>query len=315
MLATYGARIKLFMTICDARGLPENARFPISQDLLAMFLAQLVGTYSSSAARNYVAGLKAWHVVHCLPWAVDYLQINTLLQAATLQAPVLSQQSKKKSYTIETLALILPHLSPETPLDTAVAAVATILFYALGQTGELTVPRQDSFQEDCHVHLAGLSSHTDRGGNRVTTIHVPRTKVSVEGESIYWAKQEGPTDPDAALANHRQVNNSQLGKHLFAYSTTNKRIPLTKKAFLARFAAAAKAANTADLKGHAFQVGGTLEYLLQGVPFEVVKSHRQWKGDVFQLYLRKHAQIVAPYIQAQPDTHASFVQLVIPQTR
>jgi hypothetical protein len=60
-------------------------------------------------------------------------------------------------------------------------------------------------------------------------------------------------------------------------------------------------------KAHAFWVGGTLEYLLQGVPFEVVKSHGRWKGDAFQLYLCKHAQVVASYIQANPEHHVNFV--------
>ncbi|KAH9913276.1 hypothetical protein B0H21DRAFT_669165, partial [Amylocystis lapponica] len=53
----------------------------------------------------------------------------------------------------------------------------------------------------------------------------------------------------------------------------------------------------APLKGHGLRIGGTLEYLLRGRPFEVVKAIGRWSGDSFQLYLRKHAVILAPYLQ------------------
>ncbi|KAI0085857.1 hypothetical protein BDY19DRAFT_895623, partial [Irpex rosettiformis] len=89
--------------------------------------------------------------------------------------------------------------------------------------------------------------------------------------------------------------------------------PLSKYIFLQHMSLAAKDANIAVLRGHAFHIGGILEYLLQGVPFEVVKSHGCWKGDAFRLYLCKHAQVIAPYIQARPDAHADFMRIVMPR--
>jgi hypothetical protein len=201
-LATYGAGLKLFSDICDTHGIPENTWFLVTKDLLAMFLAQLVGAYSGSAAWNYVAGLRVWHVVHCLPWTVDKQQMSTLLQAATLRAPPISHQFKKKPYTTEVLSQIVQQLSPNVALDATVASAATILFYALGCIDELTVLRQDGFREDQHVQISSLTHNVNRYWNRVMSIHIPHTKVSVTGETVCWAKQEGPTDPNAALANH-----------------------------------------------------------------------------------------------------------------
>ncbi|KAF9011022.1 hypothetical protein BDZ89DRAFT_909974, partial [Hymenopellis radicata] len=74
--------------------------------------------------------------------------------------------------------------------------------------------------------------------------------------------------------------------------------PLTKPAFLARIAAAAKAADLQPLQGHGIRIGSTLEYLLRGLAFEVVKTLGRWKSDAFLVYLRKHAEIMAPYMQA-----------------
>lgn len=60
-------------------------------------------------------------------------------------------------------------------------------------------------------------------------------------------------------------------------------------------------AGFSNLKGHSLHIGGTLEYLLRGIPFEVVQSQGQWAGKAFTLYLRKHAMILAPYLQANPS--------------
>ncbi|KAG2068164.1 hypothetical protein BDR04DRAFT_1025211, partial [Suillus decipiens] len=55
------------------------------------------------------------------------------------------------------------------------------------------------------------------------------------------------------------------------------------------------------------RIGGTLEYLLCGVPFETVKAIGCWSSDTLMGYLQKHAVIMAPYLQdtlvLEPFTH------------
>jgi hypothetical protein len=65
------------------------------------------------------------------------------------------------------------------------------------------------------------------------------------------------------------------------------------------------------LQGHGIRVGATLEYLLRGVPLEVMKVLGCWASDAFILYLRKHAQIMAPFVQANPQLHEELARLVI----
>ena len=67
----------------------------------------------------------------------------------------------------------------------------------------------------------------------------PRTKTAgSDGEDVYWALQDGDTDPTAALAQHLQVNQPSEASHLFAYKATNTHHPLTKSKFLERVEAA-----------------------------------------------------------------------------
>ncbi|KIK77110.1 hypothetical protein PAXRUDRAFT_167783 [Paxillus rubicundulus Ve08.2h10] len=37
-----------------------------------------------------------------------------------------------------------------------------------------------------------------------------------------------------------------------------------------------------------------------------------WASDAFLMYLRRHAQILAPFIQAQPLIHEAFLHYMMP---
>ena len=78
---------------------------------------------------------------------------------------------------------------------------------------------------------------------------------------------------------------------------------LTKKTFISRLAQAARDAGEDPLQGHGIRIGSTLKYLLHGISMETVKVIGQWASDVFILYLWKHAQVLAPYLQAFPELH------------
>jgi len=91
--------------------------------------------------------------------------------------------------------------------------------------------------------------------------------------------------------------------------------PLTKNKFLERVAKATCAANLEPLQGHGIRIGSTLEYLLRGVPFDVMKVQGRWAGNSFTLYLRKHAVIMAPYIQAIPAVNEAFIRYTMPPIR
>jgi hypothetical protein len=78
-----------------------------------------------------------------------------------------------------------------------------------------------------------------------------------------------------------------------------------------------KAAKSAKIKlppAHAFRIGGTTEYLLRNVPFKAVKRMGRWAGDSFKLYLRKHAEIMAPFLVMHDNglTHLTRVCIELP---
>ena len=105
---------------------------------------------------------------------------------------------------------------------------------------------------------------------------IPTTKMSPTGEDVHCAPHTlpSPSDLKTALDNHLHINAGNAGSHLFAWRhPINGMHPLSKKEVIKHIDSITKAhPNMPDLKGHSLRIGGTLFYLLKGVPFNVVKT-------------------------------------------
>jgi len=317
---TYGSGLLVYHVYCDSKGIPEAERAPASQLLLSGFVSSLAASYSGKTISNYFYGVRAWHILHGMTWHLNRAEIDTMLRAAEKLAPPASKKKQRRPYTPDFIEALRRHLDLALPLDAAVFACLTTCFYASARLGEFTVRRLEGFDPSKSVTRKHISYDQDRNGNKVTVLRLPKTKASqLDGEDVFWAQQDGPTDPDAALANHLAVNNPPEEAHLFAYrhKKGNRFVwqPLTKNKFLERLKKAALAANLDPLQGHGIRIGSILEYLLRGMPFDVMKSKGRWASDAFLVYLRKHALIMAPYIQAKSAVHEAFIRYTMPPVR
>ena len=146
----------------------------------------------------------------------------------------------------------------------------------------------------------------------VTVFHLPKTKCLSEGEDVFWSQQNGITDPKAALKNHFQINNPPVDGPLFAYRHVKGLHPLPKKVFLDRINRITSMLGEDSLKGHGIHIGGTLEFLLRGMPFDVLKFLGHWMNESFTLYLHQHVTIIVPYIQNHPVLK-EFTHYMMPQ--
>ena len=310
---SYGAGLLMWHCFCDGQATPEAERAPASQALLSAFVAHMAVAYSGKTISNDLNRVRAWHLLHSILWVLEKNKMDAMLQAADKLTPSSSKRKKCHPYTPDFISAVQQQLDLEKPLDAAVYACLTTCFYASARLGEFTVRTLTTFNPSSHVTLQHLSYDQDRNGFKVTVLHLPRTKAAgKEGEDIYWASQDREMYPTAALCNHLQINQPSEASHLFAYKATNTHRPLTKSKFLERVSDAAHAAGLELLQGHGIRIRSTLKYLLWGVPFNVMKAKGRWAGDSFQLYLRKHAVVITPYIQSSPAVHEAFVQYALP---
>jgi hypothetical protein len=315
--STYGSGLYLFHLFCDYKEVEERHRAPVNPTVLASFISTLVGTYGGSTIKNCVYSIRAWHITHGLPWNPNPNEVEALLTAGKKMAPTESKKKEKEPWTVEYLSKICEALDKNDPKDAAVLTCLTTAFWGTARLGEVTVPRLDAFNPRIHVKGSDVSDdERDRNNLKQTTFFLPWTKAAKEkGETIFWAKQDGITDPHAALENHRRVNNPAKDEHLFSFKFKNSTRPMTKSILLTRVNQITKEGQLAKLSGHGIRVGSTLEYLLRGVPFDVVKAKGRWQSDAFKGYLRKHAQIMAPYMQANPEAFEHFVRYAMPPVR
>ena len=316
--ATYGTGLLAFHVFCDRKGIAEDLRAPVDTLILQSFIATLAGIYSAAAITNYVAAVKAWHIIHGITWNIGKPEVDAIIKGAKAMAPRASTREKREPMTVDYIEKLKTQFSDTTPLDVAVFACLTSAFWATARLGELTVKNLSAFDPKVHVKRSNLGESVDRNGLKTTTIQIPETKSNrIHGERIYWAKQQGNGDPESALRRHLEVNDPAKESHLFSYANKEgKVVPLTKTTFQRRLTVAANAAKLPQMHRHSIRIGSTLEYLLRGLPFDVMKLKGRWNSDAFHQYLRDHAKVLAPYMQAAPpDVHDQFIRIAIPSAR
>lgn len=250
-----------------------------------------------------------------MPWHVLDDELSSLIKTSRHKTLASSKRPPRLPYTPQYITALHARLNLEKPFDAAVFACLTTCFYSCARLGEFTVPTLSSFDPSRHVSPRLVSEERDRQGLMVTQFALPFTKTSSTGEEVFWAAQAGPTNPRAALDNHLQINSPPPSGHLFAYKYKKGYRPMTKHDFLKRLDSAAREAGLTPLHGHSIRIGGTLELLLCGIPFDVVKTMGRWSSDAFTGYLRRHAQILVPYLQDSPELHNDFVRLAMPRPR
>ena len=219
--ATYSSGLLHFMVFCDKKNMPERDRAPANHMLLLSFVPTLAGAYSGSAISNYLYGVRAWHILHRVPWRVEKAEMDAMLKAAEKVTPASSKRKKRRPYTIEFILAIRQHPDLSKPLDVSVFACLTTCFFGTGRVGEFTVPRLDGFNPEIHISRERIAYDQTHEGQKVTVLHVPCTKTSQQGEDLCWARQEGLVDPEAALYRHLEVNDLPSQGHLFTYRHKN----------------------------------------------------------------------------------------------
>ncbi|TFY74284.1 hypothetical protein EWM64_g9728 [Hericium alpestre] len=194
----------------------------------------------------------------------------------------------------------------------AVWACAAAAFYGVARLGEVTTRTLQSFDASKHVTPSCLRPGRDRNDLIVTVLSLPITKTAPDGEDIYWARQVNGADPDDTMLNHLSINAPRANEHLFTHTVKGQCRPLSHACFLQHVNTILCVPGSQPIYGHGFRIGGTLEYLLCGIPFEAVKAKGRWASDAFHVYLRQHAQILAPHMQPHPELHTHFLQYTIP---
>ena len=307
---TYGTGLASFHLFCDSYNIPWTNRAPASAELISAFVAHLASHYSASTITNYVSGVRMWHIIHSIPWTPNPTELHSLLRGAKLLQP--KPKPPRAPLFVSDINKIMSHLKLSQPLHAAVFACLTTTFFACARLGEFTVLNFKAFNPALHVTRANVKIIKDIHDDPTTTFFLPHTKTQPFGETVFWKRQSIPCDPEKALANHLFINKPRPNSHLFAYRVKSKLRPLSRTVFLVTLKRAAKKANVSFNFGHSLRIGGTLEYMLRGVPFDIIKQQGRWRSDAFTTYLRQHAKTISPYLAQDYTLQTMFLHATQP---
>ena len=270
----------------EASAIPAANQMPVMPTILKAFVATLVGEYLALTIKIYINGVRARHIIHSLSWQGQDIELKALYKATHSLASASSKKSPQEPWTKNFIIKIHSQLNLNDPIDAAVYACLTTSFYSTSQLGEFTQKKLKDFDARVHISPRNVHQDIDRHGYECVVFHLPSTKLAQhKGEDVSWARQDDVSDPEAAYDNHRQVNAFPNNGALCAYQYQKGWKELTKTKFPERTSKAALACQLTPLQGHGIQIRAVLEYLLQGMPFKVMKSKGCWAGDSFEKYL------------------------------
>ncbi|KAF5383676.1 hypothetical protein D9615_003673 [Tricholomella constricta] len=281
---SYGAGLLRFTQFCDRLRIPEDQRMPASDLLLSAFVADASGSHSGECVRNWLNGLRSWHILNRADWhGQDPLVLSYKKSADKLG--VRFKCPSRNPITLDHLLTLYHHLNLATHCDAAVWAAALVAFWGCHRLGEL-LPTSSTFSPALHVSRSSNIKTSYVNGSKVVTFHLPLTKTSSSGDQCILTATNNIFCPVSALLHHLRLNNITSHTHLFAFSTDSSFSILTKSLFLNMTSKIFAAHSLDPVFGHSYRIGGTVELLAAGVPPEVVMKLGGWTSLCFLHYWR-----------------------------
>ena len=234
----YGAGLLRFTQFCDQNGIPEGRRMPASYVLLAGFIANASGSVSGKSIRNWLNGLRLWHILNNAEWNGKHKWISSLKRTADKEG-VVFKKPLRNPITVEHLRALRRNLDLSIPMHAALWAVAVIAFWACRRLGKLLPKYGSNFNSILHVSRSTRIIFYTVNGRTVLSLHIPWTKTTgVQGFDLILTATDDDLCPVAAFSNHIAVNiitpsNVPNSIPLFAYRDKGEFITIDKVAFLA----------------------------------------------------------------------------------
>ncbi|KAL1696574.1 hypothetical protein GGG16DRAFT_42781, partial [Schizophyllum commune] len=287
----YGSGLMHFHVMCDSFGVPEVARMPASQALISSFTAQFPGIVTDSAVKNMICGLELWHTINHAPWHGNSHLVRLVKRAVT-KAGVALKRPPRPPVLLAHLDTLRESLNLDLPRDAAIFALALATFWGCRRLGELVPESAKSYDPTRHLPCNTAREHTTFRGSDALTFHIPWTKTTgVAGGTLILTAlpDDDPLCPLKAYYNHLRLSvGMPRSESFFAYFLNDGSVRrLIKSDVVDAFNAAAAHAGLALILGHSLRIGGSLEYLLEGVEIEIVMQLGGWTSSCFLIYWRR----------------------------
>jgi hypothetical protein len=148
------------------------------------FVADCLGSTSGAAARNNLAGVRAWHTKLNAPWP-ESSHLKRIVEGVKWACPASSCLPLCAPARLALLCVLHNALDPSVPFDTSVLACACTAFWGIFCLGELLLTSQAKFSSLLHPTCAAWTD-----SSQVASIFLPWTKTThSHGSSVILVPQ------------------------------------------------------------------------------------------------------------------------------
>lgn len=282
---------------------------PADSLLLSAFLAEALGTRADKSIKNWMNGLRLWHLFNDAKWNGNDGWLPPLKKACE-RAGKGFQRPPRDPISDKHMRAIKASLDLTSCFGAAVWASATACYSGCRRMGELLVKSETILSAQKDTCRDTVITYSVARGLKVVDIHLVWTKTTTirGGQCILTQTigQDVDLCPIWAFENHIAVNHSPPpNTPLFAYRELYSWRPLSKAHFQRVTCDFLLTAGLKLLFGHSYRIGGAVKLLLAGVSPEVVMKLGGWSSLCFLIYWRRLEQLIPTQIA---DTWARPIQ-------
>lgn len=243
---------------------------------------------SSATIKNYLNGIRAWHIVrHTRIPRTDQEVVKVLLRATKRNKEEKSLVTVKKPVMVQQLFDLLKNSTGKSARHDLATTVALVAFWGMARLGELLRGSKESG--------ALLVRHLEFGstdGQKYAKLHLQKAKTAKPGEIqvIHLQEQRNVLDPVSALerllAGRSNVDRDDF---LFALEESGGVSPMLKRAFTNTVEECWGHSRIETWTGHSFRVGGTSIRFNLGTPMKVKVKQGRWKSLTYLRYFKAYS--------------------------
>ncbi|KAJ7281092.1 hypothetical protein C8J57DRAFT_1564581, partial [Mycena rebaudengoi] len=288
---SYGAGLLRYHQFCDREGFGESARMPA--DRLAAFVADAVGSCTGKCIRNWLNGLRLWHLYNDAPWHGDDGWLAPLKKAAD-KCGASFKRPPRGPITPAHLRALRSSLDLSSPSGAAHWSAALSAFWGCRRLGEMLIRSVGKFSTLRDTCRNTRPSQSQKSHQSRLSLKCDGRYLRTFGRCEYALFTSAGPRPLAPLGDeHLRINHSPPpNTPLFAFRSNSGWRQLPKDPFLKSTAAVFSAAHLELVFGHSYRIGGSLELLSAGVAPEVIMKLGGWSSLCFLIYWRRLEKIL-----------------------
>jgi hypothetical protein len=258
---------------------------PASTQTLCTYVAFLGRSFVSvTSVRNYVNGVKLWHLLQGLPFPPTPFPVKLTLRG--LSKRLFHQAHQARAMGPQDLVIMWRVLQFHCPIDCTVYCMFVFAFFLMARKSTLFPPTRAQFSSSKYP-CRGDVSFTPFG----LLITLKYSKTNQFGFSNYSVPlvplPSSPLCPVRAFSLMCARVPAPPSAPLFTFPSAGEYPPVTHAVFLSHLRRVLRQANIppTTFTGHSFRRGGATWAFRAGVPGELIKSIGGWSSDAYLRYL------------------------------